>query len=93
MKKWFYRIGMLLIAISMCITTPFLFEILCGTFLFTIHFKQKEKIEKRLLGSTIVAYLVSIVTFAVCYASDLWIIRNVLYAVVCVFFACYFYLF
>ena len=49
MKKWFYRIGMLLIAISMCITTPFLFEILCGTFLFTIHFKQKEKIEKVLL--------------------------------------------
>lgn len=95
MKKYTYRILIGVVGLLTFVCIPFLFEILLGTFLFTLHAQRKEKFEKRLLASAAVAFLLSLITFRACYASNVWFVKTILcYLLVFIFsllvpFTCY----
>lgn len=95
MKKHIFLLLAVLLGGTMFMVTPFLFEILAGTMLFTVHFVRKPDFEKRLLGSAFVTFVLSLLTFVGCYATGIWPIKNVLcYLLQFVFFtmilfACY----
>lgn len=95
MKKHIFLLLAVLLGGTMFMVTPFLFEILAGTMLFTVHFVRKPNFEKRLLVSALLSFVLSLLTFVGCYATGLWLVENILCYLllfsfsVAILFACY----